>query len=111
MYTIANSFNVDVYQTNAMINNLFFLCATGVIAVSINHVKHTLIKKEFILMVELKAARDSIWSEMELAKRIQTALLPDKERIKGYQIAAIMKPAREVGGDYYDIIETPKGEK
>jgi serine phosphatase RsbU (regulator of sigma subunit) len=48
---------------------------------------------------------------MELAKRIQTALLPDKQKIKGYDIAATMIPAKEVGGDYYDIIETPKGDK
>jgi serine phosphatase RsbU (regulator of sigma subunit) len=48
---------------------------------------------------------------MELAKRIQTALLPDKQKIKGYKIAASMIPADEVGGDYYDIIETPKGDK
>ncbi len=62
-------------------------------------------------MCELKIARDSIWSEMELAKRIQTALLPDKQKIEGYEIAASMIPAKEVGGDYYDIIETPKGDK
>jgi serine phosphatase RsbU (regulator of sigma subunit) len=62
-------------------------------------------------MCELKIARDSIWSEMELAKRIQTALLPDKEKIRGYDIAAKMIPADEVGGDYYDIIETSGGKK
>ena len=62
-------------------------------------------------MCELKIARDSIWSEMELAKRIQTALLPQKQKIKGYEIAAIMMPAKEVGGDYYDIIETPNDDK
>ncbi len=111
MYTLINSMGVDIERSNYLINNLFFLCATGIIAVSINHVKHILIRKEFFLMGELKAARDSIWSEMELAKRIQTALLPDKEKVKGYQIAAAMKPAREVGGDYYDIIETPRGDK
>lgn len=70
-----------------------------------------LIKKEFYLMCELKIARDSIWTEMELAKRIQTALLPDSQKMKGYDIAATMLPAKEVGGDYYDIIETPEGEK
>jgi len=54
--------------------------------------------------VQLKKARDALWSEMELAKRIQTALLPDEERIKGYEIAAAMYPAKEVGGDYYDYL-------
>jgi serine phosphatase RsbU (regulator of sigma subunit) len=80
-------------------------------AVSINYVKHKLVKKEFMLMVELRKARDSIWSEMELAKRIQTALLPDEEKMSGFEVAAQMVPAKEVGGDYYDIIETANGDK
>ena len=111
LYTFLNYIGIEDYRLNYLINNLFFLCATAVIAVSINFVKHTLIKKEFYLMCELKIARDSIWSEMELAKRIQTALLPDKQKVKGYEIAATMIPAKEVGGDYYDIIETPGGDK
>ena len=111
MYTAINFIDIEAYRSSYLINNLFFLCATGIIAVSINHVKHILIRKEFYLMGELKSARDAIWSEMELAKRIQTALLPDKQKVQGYEIAATMKPAREVGGDYYDIIETPQGDK
>ncbi|UCF91787.1 MAG: SpoIIE family protein phosphatase [Desulfobacterales bacterium] len=95
----------------SLTSNLFFLISTAIIAVSINHVKHKLVKKEFLLLVELKKARDALWSEMELAKRIQTALLPKKEKIRGYEVAAAMFPAQEVGGDYYDIIETPAGEK
>lgn len=48
---------------------------------------------------------------MELAKRIQTALLPDEEKMTGFEVAARMAPAKEVGGDYYDIIETSNGDK
>jgi len=43
-------------------------------------------------------------TEMELAKKIQSCLLPEKPEIKGYEIAASMDPAEEVGGDYYDVI-------
>lgn len=111
LYLLINSMGINDYESNFLINNLFFLSATSIISVSINYVKHILTKKEFYLMCELKIARDSIWSEMELAKRIQTALLPDKEKIKGYDIAAKMIPAKEVGGDYYDIIETSDGDK
>ncbi|HNV46016.1 MAG TPA: SpoIIE family protein phosphatase [Spirochaetota bacterium] len=53
---------------------------------------------------ELKSARDQLWGEMQLAKKIQTVLLPDRPEIEGFQIAAYMQPADEVGGDYYDII-------
>lgn len=92
-------------------NNLFFLISTAIIAVSINYVRYKLVKEEFHLLVQLKMARDALWSEMELAKRIQTALLPNEEKMRGFEIAAIMSPAREVGGDYYDIIETKEGDK
>ncbi len=111
LYLFVNLPQVSASQTKYLINNLFFLSATGIIAVSINYVKHNLTQKEFYLMSELKIARDSIWSEMELAKRIQTALLPDKQKVEGFDIAATMLPAKEVGGDYYDVIETPKGDK
>jgi predicted ATPase/serine phosphatase RsbU (regulator of sigma subunit)/tRNA A-37 threonylcarbamoyl transferase component Bud32 len=53
---------------------------------------------------ELKEAKDALWGELELAKKIQTVLLPKKPEIPGYEISAYMMPAREVGGDYYDFI-------
>lgn len=53
---------------------------------------------------ELQKARDALWGEMELAKKIQTVLLPRKPAIDGYEITAYMQPADLVGGDYYDII-------
>ena len=111
MYIFFNLIAGQDYSHPILINNLFFLFSTAIIAVSINHVKHKLIKQEFFLLVELKKARDALWSEMELAKRIQTALLPDREKMEGFEIAATMVPAKEVGGDYYDIIETPTGDK
>jgi|GEM_PF-618612 len=53
---------------------------------------------------QLIKTQDSLWGEMELAKKIQTVLLPEKPQISGYDISAYMKPASEVGGDYYDVI-------
>jgi histidine kinase len=41
---------------------------------------------------------------MELAKKIQTVLIPENPSVKGYDVAAFMEPADEVGGDYYDIL-------
>lgn len=111
MYLVFNFIAGKPYEPSSLVNNLFFLCSTAIMAVSINYVKHKLVRKEFLLMVELKKARDAIWSEMELAKRIQTALLPDEEKISGFEVAARMVPAKEVGGDYYDIIETANGDK
>ncbi len=93
-----------------LINNLYFMSSTAIIAVSINYVKQKLIRQEFQLRSDLKAARDALWGEMEVAKHIQTALLPRVHQVEGYKVAATMLPADEVGGDYYDVIETGDGE-
>ncbi len=53
---------------------------------------------------KLQKAMDSLWGEMELAKKIQTCLMPEKPEISGYEIAASCEPSEQVGGDYYDII-------
>ncbi len=53
---------------------------------------------------KLSDAMDALWGEMELARKIQTVLLPKHPVISGYEIAASMEPADEVGGDYYDVI-------
>lgn len=52
---------------------------------------------------KLKMAHKALWGEMELAKKIQISLLPDSPSIQGYDIAAKMIAAKEVGGDFYDI--------
>lgn len=52
---------------------------------------------------ELTKALADLWSEMDLAHKIQTVLLPTDARIPGYELHAIMRPASTVGGDYYDI--------
>ncbi len=111
MYITFNLLSPSPYPSAILASNLFFLTSTAIIAVSINHVKYKLVKKEFFLLVELKKARDALWSEMEVAKRIQTALLPSRKKLEGFEIAAAMLPSKEVGGDYYDIIETAEGNK
>ncbi len=53
---------------------------------------------------QLRETKDALWGEMALAKKIQTVLLPEKPGMDGYEIAAYMEAADEVGGDYYDVI-------
>lgn len=97
-------------RQDILLNNLYFLASTGVITVSITYVKQRLITEEFLLRADLKAARDALWGEMEVAKRIQTSLLPRTKFVGGYEVAAVMVPADEVGGDYFDVIESSPGE-
>jgi sigma-B regulation protein RsbU (phosphoserine phosphatase) len=100
----------DPIRTEILFNNLYFLCSTAIIAVAVNVVKQGLIEQEFYGRQKLSAARDALWGEMELAKQIQTALLPRVDRVPGYRVAARMLPTAEVGGDYYDVLQTAAGE-
>jgi len=110
IYVSTNLIAGHSFHSPNLISNLFFMFATVIISVSINHVKHMLIKNEFSLIAQIRVARDALWGEMEIAKKIQTSLLPDKNILGNYRIAATMVPAEEVGGDYYDIISTEAGE-
>ncbi len=56
--------------------------------------------------VELERARDALWGEMQLARRIQEALVPREPQLRGCDVAASMRSAAQVGGDYYDVIHT-----
>jgi len=55
---------------------------------------------------ELRRTLADLWSEMDLARKIQTVLLPNETRFRDYEVSAMMLPASTVGGDYYDIIRT-----
>lgn len=64
------------------------------------------------LVGEVRAARGQksyqveMDREMRISRAIQSSLLPSKlPAIQGLELAAYYRPAREVGGDYYDLIE------
>lgn len=59
---------------------------------------------------ELTKTRDALWGEMQLAKKIQTILLPDNIEHPDLDISAQMVTAEEVGGDYYDFAYDKKGD-
>ena len=53
--------------------------------------------------LEREAALAPLRKEVEIARRIQTSILPTEHAVHGLQIAAKMVTASEVGGDYYDV--------
>ncbi|MBQ3390236.1 MAG: serine/threonine-protein phosphatase [Firmicutes bacterium] len=63
---------------------------------------------DYILQIEaITAKEERIGTELALAAQIQTSMLPNRfpafpER-KEFDIYAIMDPAKEVGGDFYDF--------
>jgi len=63
------------------------------------------IQKTFLL--EERIEKERIEEELSIARTIQEKLLPDAStRFEDIQIAAMNVPSRQVGGDYYDIIES-----
>ncbi|MCI0330498.1 MAG: SpoIIE family protein phosphatase [candidate division Zixibacteria bacterium] len=63
--------------------------------------------------VELQKAADRaerLSGDMEEARRIQESLFPKKlPATSGWEFAGLCRPARSVGGDYYDIFEVAPG--
>lgn len=47
--------------------------------------------------------------EMALARSIQTSVLPRSFELAGYDISAVMMPAEEVGGDFYEFRPDGRG--
>ena len=57
------------------------------------------------------ASRERIEQELRVAQLIQQNFLPrELPDLPGWQIDAYYKPAREVGGDFYDFLELDTGE-
>jgi GAF domain-containing protein len=52
--------------------------------------------------------RERLETEVQLARQIQQTFLPDSLPVRtGWQLAARWRTARQVGGDFYDVIELP----
>lgn len=56
-----------------------------------------------------RAEREQLQKETQIAQKIQTAILPVDMSVEGLELAALMLPATEVGGDYYDVLPTDCG--
>jgi len=66
----------------------------------------TLRAKSYALTLE----HEKVAQELAQAGRIQESFLPEEiPEISGWQISAILQPARETSGDFYDFINLPEG--
>jgi sigma-B regulation protein RsbU (phosphoserine phosphatase) len=56
------------------------------------------------------AHRERLNRELEIAREVQQKLFPSRlPAVSGLDYCAECRPAREVGGDYYDFLELPEG--
>ncbi|AFG36216.1 PP2C family protein-serine/threonine phosphatase [Spirochaeta africana] len=65
----------------------------------------------FNIMVgkQMQEERNRLQGEMDIATNIQTSILPKEFAIPGFEIAASMETATEVGGDVYDWVAAENG--
>ncbi|MGB5844293.1 MAG: SpoIIE family protein phosphatase [Anaerolineales bacterium] len=58
--------------------------------------------------IAVTLAHDEVTQELAQAGKIQASFLPeDTPDISGWEISAILQPARETSGDFYDFIQLP----
>jgi serine phosphatase RsbU (regulator of sigma subunit) len=71
-----------------------------------------LVESLWLKIAELEAAQEQLAQkerlvrELELARQVQQSVLPRTfPELPGYTFAALNEPARQVGGDFYDVID------
>jgi phosphoserine phosphatase RsbU/P len=70
--------------------------------------EHAGARVENVLLYQENLAQTRLQTEMELAHRVQSNLLPQHPpTIEGLDLWAGSRPASEVGGDFYDFIAKP----
>ncbi len=60
------------------------------------------------LNTQLQSENLRMEGELDVTRRLQLMLLPtasELDQVEGLEIACFMQPAREVGGDYYDVLQ------
>ena len=65
-----------------------------------------------LLLRTVRTSRDQarLESELEAARQVQHVILPEESVIfPGYSVETVYRPARQVGGDFYQVWPTPEG--
>ncbi|HAV76565.1 MAG TPA: hypothetical protein DCX53_04335 [Anaerolineae bacterium] len=74
---------------------------TGIAQQAALAIQNDLLQKEMVV-------RERLETEVQLARQIQQTFLPEKlPELDNWELAARWKPARQVGGDFYDVFSLP----
>ncbi len=101
---------IPLTDENGLIGAMFFPGPGGLMLNDENRVflqaiaRLAMISIKNIMALKIIEENTMLKQEMELAKHIQTVLLPSEPKITGYDISASLDPADKVGGGYYDVI-------
>lgn len=110
-YAVSLFFRSNAQFDSETITNLLYLIDMNVLAVMLNRIVSGLFFEERKTRLELREARDALLGEMAVAQEIQTLLLPKDASLPHHDLRGEMLPAEEVGGDYYDVVQTGSGRK
>lgn len=99
----ARRYAIDLPETDDEVGEL--AAAFGTMATKVREHTEDLERNVAERTEELNRTLSELWSEMDLAQKIQTVLLPEDTDLGRYAVAARMIPASAVGGDYYDFFE------
>jgi len=62
-------------------------------------------------LYQVAVEKGRIEQELQMARRVQVSLLPrETPEVPGWRFVTRWRPAREVGGDYYDFIQTSENQ-
>ncbi|MCF6268737.1 MAG: serine/threonine-protein phosphatase [Melioribacteraceae bacterium] len=121
-----NKFNRSIVFIRSLFNafllklsparRVFYLSALLIFVVGILSINNAYLIFSFLILNILIAFELAdkliVKDDIVLAKKIQESLMPEAPfNNKHFEIAAHSQAAHEVGGDYFDIIESPKTEK
>ena len=105
MLIAGNTINSAAYSPPIQTDNEFVVGLANLVAqvATALHMRLEIQARERRLMQEAHA-RERIERELYVARRIQQASLPDSvPELEGWEISPHYRPAREVGGDFYDF--------
>jgi serine phosphatase RsbU (regulator of sigma subunit) len=108
-------FTATIAESNRYRNVLYgwsilLLLAFGIASNQLRRVYADLERRVADRTAELRKALSELWGEMRLARKIQEALVPTGPTLRGCEVAALMRPTEQVGGDYYDVVQTKHAE-
>lgn len=100
---------MSVLPTKLLLTLLLITAGIGV-AVTFVMTVYEHLKTELEKSYEKLREKELLEKELQVARQVQVGFLPSGDiRIDGFDVTTFFRPAKEVGGDYFDIIPMKKG--